>query len=198
MIRFKIRRGRRKKANWLFYGLAAFLFLLAFIWAYVFLFQRSNSAPQTGEGEVAIIDQLSTTHPNTTFWHAAQSIFNEQRLKAYYFQGSSVTVGFYRGLPSRGFSLIILRAHSAVWLDTGKLVLFTNEKWSDSEAYTTYLADIMADILFYCFSASIIFQSSTFVFSSSVRFFAISLDSHRVSEDFSLSISSSVTLLHFV
>jgi hypothetical protein len=40
-----------------------------------------------------------------------------------------------------------LRTHSAICLETGNLVLFTNEKWSDFEASTTYLADIMADRL---------------------------------------------------
>lgn len=107
LTRLKKRRGRRKKANWLLYGLAAFLLLLGSVWVYMSFFQSSNSAHQTGEGEVAIIDQLSATHPNTTFWHTVQSIFNEEELKTHYY--GSVTVGFYRGLPSRGFSLIILR-----------------------------------------------------------------------------------------
>ena len=143
MTRFKIRRGKRKKANWLFYGLAVFLFLLGFIWIYMSLFQSSNSGHPAEGGEVAIIDQLSTTYKNASFWHTTQSIFNEEGFKTYYY--GSVTVGLYRGLPSQGFSLIILRAHSAVWLETGKLVLLTNEKWSDSKASTTYLPDILAD-----------------------------------------------------
>jgi hypothetical protein len=141
------KRGKKKKANWLLYGLAVFLLLLLFVGLYMYLFQGSNSVHHLEERKVAIIDQLSITHPNTTFWHTVQSIFKEEGLKTYYFQGGSDTVDFYRGLSSRGFSLIILRAHSAISLDTGNLVLFTNEKWSDSKASTTYLADIMADRL---------------------------------------------------
>jgi hypothetical protein len=87
----------KKKANWLFYGLTAFLLLLASVWVYTSLFQSSNSGHHAEGGKVAIIDQLSITHPNTTFWHTAQSIFNEEGFRTYYYQGGSDTVGFYRG-----------------------------------------------------------------------------------------------------
>lgn len=147
MARLKKRRGKGKKKNvkWL-YGFAVFLFLLALVCVYIYLFQDSDFS--SGEGiEVAIIDQLSITCPNTTFWHTARSIFKEEGLRTFYVQGGFDTVDFYRRLPRRGFQFIILRAHSAVSLESGDLVLFTNEEWSNSKASTTYLADIMADRL---------------------------------------------------
>ena len=135
-------RGKKKRVRWIIYGLA---FLLLLVVLLVYMFQRSNVSNHEGAGEAVIIDQLSVTYPNTTFWHTARSIFKQEELRTFYVQGGFATVDFYRGLASRGFSFIILRAHSAISLETGDIVLFTNEKWSDSKASTTYLGDIMAD-----------------------------------------------------
>jgi len=137
-------RGKKKRVRWIIYGLA---FLLLLVVLGVYMFQFYNVSNHEGAGQAAIIDQLSVTYPNTTFWHTAMSIFKREELRTFYVQGGFDTVDFYRGLPSRGFSFIILRAHSAISLETGNIVLFTNEKWSDSKASTTYLGDVMADRL---------------------------------------------------
>jgi hypothetical protein len=98
------------------------------------------------EGSTGVlIDQLSSSYPNSTFWLTINSLFHESGLQLTYYQGSefSDTVEFYKTLPQRGFRIIILRAHTAMDPETQTLALFTSEVWDNNKASTTYLADAL-------------------------------------------------------
>jgi len=88
-----------------------------------------------------MIDGLSTTHPNRTFWWTAKDC------KTYYYEGGSDTVNFYRSLPTQNFEIIILRVHSAMNPENTELAMFTNDQWTDTKARTIYLVDVLNDRL---------------------------------------------------
>jgi hypothetical protein len=73
---------------------------------------RLNQRP--AQPKAAIVDQLSLTFPNPTFVDSATSMLEKAGYAVDYYPGEEVTVDFYRDLPSHGYKLIILRAHSAV------------------------------------------------------------------------------------
>ncbi len=82
-----------------------------------------------GRRAAAIVDGLSDEFPNQRFISEASRILREGGYTVDVFNASSVTVAFYRSLPSRGYDLIILRVHSAP-MDEGKIpgaALFTGE-----------------------------------------------------------------------
>lgn len=103
--------------------------------------------PQHSENKAAIIDQLDDTSANTTFRFSMQALLSAHGFAAYYYQAGAVDVNFYRELPSKGFSLIIFRIHSALnnIEGTSELSLFTGEKWDNGKASTTYLSDVLTD-----------------------------------------------------
>jgi len=91
--------------------------------------------PTTGN-KAAIIDHLSISQPNQIFVENATAILEEAGYEVHYFGGEEITVDFYRNLPTKGFSFIILRVHSTgestveeVELDW--IVLFTSEPYSN-------------------------------------------------------------------
>ncbi len=96
-------------------------------------------------GKAAIVDQLGDSYPNTTFFETSRSILNDSGFKVYYFGAGSVDVNFYRNLPNQGFSVIILRVHSAINQESNFLVLFTSEPFNDVLAGSTYLSDFLSD-----------------------------------------------------
>jgi len=95
----------------------------------------------------AIIDQLSSSHANNTFWFAANSMFQSNGWSLQYYAGSlsSDDLTFYRSLPQRAFKILIVRSHTAMETSTGTLAVFTSEQWDDEKASTTYLVDAMND-----------------------------------------------------
>jgi hypothetical protein len=113
------------------------------------LLQSSETVFNPGEKKAVIIDGLSPTHENKTFWRTANDMLEQAGYENHYYQGGgfSDTVSFYRSLPTRGFEIIILRVHSATNPENGELAIFTNERWSDTKASTTYLNDILNDRL---------------------------------------------------
>ena len=96
-----------------------------------------SPANHAGNATAAIIDQLSAS-----FQENAQFIANVTKELENYgfevdlFQGNNITVDFYRQLPTRGYKLIIFRAHSGILEQDGEVVprtvLFTNEEYSES------------------------------------------------------------------
>jgi len=134
------RRKQRKSRKKLAYGIIAVILILAVSFlAYSFL---PSSPPQ-----VAIVDQLSSIpgQQNPTFVNTCTSILEGSGLTWAYYNGTKVTVNFYRKLPSYGTSLIILRVHSAIMKTAEGIVsilgLFTSERYS-SEAAEKYPEDV--------------------------------------------------------
>jgi hypothetical protein len=117
------------------------LITLVIISLYIFL--RPHTLLESSEKRAAIIDGLSATLENKTFWWTAQNMLKQAGYATYYFEGGSDTVDFYRSLPTNDFEIIVLRVHSAVNLENGDLAIFTNEEWSDAKASTLFLNDIL-------------------------------------------------------
>jgi len=141
-IRRKPRKRRSRKK--LAYAVIAVAFILAFFLAYSSL----HSSPP----KVAIVDHLSffPEQSNPAFVDACTNILRESGLTWAYHKGEEVTVNFYRNLPSRGTSLIILRVHSAIMRTEKGIIsilgLFTSERYS-IEAAKKYLDDVLNDRL---------------------------------------------------
>lgn len=94
----------------------------------VYWWQRPSGSQ--GERLAAIVDGLSEEFPNQRLITEASKILKEGGYKVDVFNISSVTVSFYRSLPSKGYEILILRVHSAP-MDEGRIpgaALFTGEK----------------------------------------------------------------------
>ena len=99
-----------------------------------FIYSMLSSSPQeqetssTSEPKAAIVDHLSLTAPNQTFIQTATNTLKQAGYTVDYYQGEEVTVEFYRNLPTHGYSLIILRVHSALGRrQEPPVALFTSE-----------------------------------------------------------------------
>jgi hypothetical protein len=103
--------------------------------------------------KAAIIDHLSISAPNQTFVDMSTAILNASGFSVDYYKGENVTVDFFRSLPSRGYGLIVLRVHSAIFdLETGTkqtLVLFTSERFSETAHKDLYDDQQLAQVGFY-------------------------------------------------
>ena len=101
-----------------------------------------SSAPEkpgSSQGRAAIIDQLYLLEPNPSFITEATAILESGGFKVDLWQGQQVTVDFYRELPKRGYSLIVLRVHSGLLLsmeESGVEPLKTTYLFT-GETYTT-------------------------------------------------------------
>ncbi len=62
----------------------------------------------------AIVDQLSVRIPNPSFVETATTTLEQAGYAVDYYDADKVTVDFFRDLPTHGYDLIILRAHSAI------------------------------------------------------------------------------------
>jgi len=98
---------------------------------------RQQSSPQA-----AIVDQLSIFLPNETFTQEAITILENAGFAVDYYKGEDVTVEFYRELPQKGYSFIIMRAHSGIEYmgnkTTGNVDIFTSERYNENEASGKY------------------------------------------------------------
>ncbi|MCJ7561097.1 hypothetical protein MUO79_10855 [Candidatus Bathyarchaeota archaeon] len=116
-------------------------------------FKPENPNPKL---KAAIVDQLSLTEPNETFTQTAAAILTQANYTVDYFSGQRVTVDFYRNLPTCGYTLIVLRAHSALEfnkegvgrVETGRVDLFTCESYSTSRYVQEQLAGRVACVRF--------------------------------------------------
>jgi hypothetical protein len=112
------------------YGIAVVtLVVVSSLAVYSFFNQSSN------EFKVAIVDQLSHREEfsNASFVKTADKTLTDAGYAVTYYKGSDVTVDFYRYLPTYGYKIIVLRAHSALHDGTdAPLSLFTAEPYSRS------------------------------------------------------------------
>lgn len=87
------------------------------------------------EFKAAIVDQLSSREDfrNATFVSTANATLTAAGYAVTYYKGSDVTVNFYRGLPTHGYRIILMRVHSALFNGAeAPLDLFTSEPYSTS------------------------------------------------------------------
>jgi hypothetical protein len=109
-------------------------------------FKPENPNPEL---RAAIVDQLSLTFPNQTFIDTAASTLTGAGYTVDYFEGEKVIVEFYRNLPAYGYSLVILRVHSAAAELKGKEFVETPVSFFTSEDYsqTKYVQEQLTDQL---------------------------------------------------
>ena len=89
-----------------------------------------------GNATAVIIDQLSSFQENDEFIGNVTRELEDFGFEVDLYQGSNITVEFYRQLPTYGYKLIIFRAHSGILEQDGEVmlrtVLFTNEDYTES------------------------------------------------------------------
>src|SRR5260370_5376453 len=127
--RTDIRRSwlRRRFRPVSFLALLSLLVLGGSLW---FLQNNSWSPPSYGPGSLraALVDELSLSIPDPAFIPAATSTLQDAGYTVDYYPPASVTVAFFRDLPQKGYSLIILRAHTG---SRGpNLAIFTSEPYT--------------------------------------------------------------------
>ena len=139
-----MRRAKRKRKKYILrnkvvYGVAAIAFILVCFLIYSSVFSSNqNAVDDTSEPKAAIVDHLSISQPNQTFFQTSRAILEAAGYHVYYYGGGIVTVGFYRALPKEGFDLIIFRVHSTAnctqeYEPGDYVVFFTCEKYSKTK-----------------------------------------------------------------
>lgn len=109
--------------------------LIVALLVYFFVFSSAAKVYEAIPHTAAIIDQLSLTHPNATFIENVKKMLTSANFTVDYYNYSQVTVDFYRQLPSKRYSLIILRVHSGVGQYSGLTTFYTSENYSDLAYY---------------------------------------------------------------
>ena len=116
---------------------------LGAVLAALLAFGGLNASDSPGPKTAAIVDQLSLTQPNPDFAASATDLLEQAGYRVDYISGQEVTVDFYRDLPARDYSLVILRVHSGMAeetdIGTGETAkreyvsLFTGEPYSQDK-----------------------------------------------------------------
>jgi hypothetical protein len=102
-----------------------------------------------------IVDQLAITDPNPDFAAQASRALERAGYIVDYYPSTAVTVEFYRELPKRGYSFVLLRSHStellykhkdadapaSLYIAGRSVMLFTNEPYSPFAHVDDQLAD---------------------------------------------------------
>jgi hypothetical protein len=103
-----------------------------------------SSSGQAVSFKAAIIDQLSGTFPNPSFNDNAKTILVKAGYRVDYYSPEQVTVDFFRSLPSKGYGLVIIRAHSTGWVTGHPITIITSELWSANKYLYEQLTDSVA------------------------------------------------------
>ena len=95
--------------------------------------------------KAVIVDQLSSVRENEAFAANVTNQLEEYGFEVDLYQEDEVDVELYRQLATRGYKLIILRAHSGLLAENevtqDRTVLFTNEQYSQLKYYAEQLND---------------------------------------------------------
>jgi len=101
--------------------------------------------------KAAIVDQLSVTQPNQTFIVRATELLEKAGFSVDVYDWTSITVDFYRDLPSRGYKLIMFRTHSGILMNASgqpipgnPVFLFTAEEYDPGRHTWLLLTDQVA------------------------------------------------------
>lgn len=145
-IKHKIRKEKEREQRLAVAVTVAILIVI--LAASGFLIYSTLNSPsqirETGTADAVIVDQLSMTFPNETFKEYVTDILKQAGYKVDYYRGEEVTVEFFRNLPTHGYKLVILRAHStAAGLDNTRAVvsLFTCEPYDRTKYFGEQLAE---------------------------------------------------------
>jgi hypothetical protein len=130
--------GKSLKGGSLWYAWLFIAIGVAGIVIFIRTVPMSESPPDhAGNATAAIIDQLSASfQENEQFTANVTMELEDYGFEVDVYQGSNITVDFYRRLPTYGYRLIVFRAHSGILEQDGEVVprtvLFTNEEYSES------------------------------------------------------------------
>jgi hypothetical protein len=144
-----IKNRERRIATVIFLVFILLIVIFSSYFTYNFLNQPQNQTtnPASSQLKAAIIDQLSLTFPNQTFIENATNILKQAGYSIDYHAGEEITVEFYKNLPTHGYGLIILRAHSSAAELQGKefvetpVGIFTSESYSQTKYIYEQLTD---------------------------------------------------------
>jgi len=107
--------------------------------------------PENTQLKAALVDQLSVTQPNKTFTVEATVVLEKSGFLVDVYNWTSVTVDFYRELPSKGYKLIIFRTHSGILMNASghpipgnPVFLFTAEEYDPNRHTWLLLTDQVA------------------------------------------------------
>jgi len=134
-----------------------YLATVSFVLALTAAVTSCGQAP-AGDGSLpkaAIIDQLYLLEPNPAFIAGATQELESGGFKVDLWQGDNITVDFYRGLPERGYKLIVFRVHSGILLEmAGEKVtplkttyLFTGETYTTTRYVSEQLSDRVSNAM---------------------------------------------------
>ncbi len=97
--------------------------------------------------DAAIVDQLALYQPNSQFIQNSTQELETQGFKVDVYSGKEVTLDLYRNLPTKGYEMIIFRAHSGFLGEgsgsevTGPTYLFTGEDYAVTKSSFGQLFD---------------------------------------------------------
>jgi hypothetical protein len=116
-----------------------------------------GGTPEEHDGvpKAAIVDQLYLRESNPAFIAEATAILESCGFVVDLWQGENVTVEFYRGLPERGYKLIVFRVHSGLLLSLEEsgvepleaTYLFTGETYTATKYVSEQLTDKVSNAL---------------------------------------------------
>ena len=139
-----MRKRKNKKHGFskkkIIYGITAVAVIAAGVFLGFHLLAAMEFKSFSGNRAV-IVDQLSASMPNPIFVEKATNLLMHANFTVDYYPSEAVTVDFYRNLPTLGYDLIILRAHSTVANSTGKFLIFTSEQYSKNKYQYEQLTD---------------------------------------------------------
>ncbi|MBX5328627.1 MAG: hypothetical protein QHH18_07390 [Candidatus Bathyarchaeota archaeon] len=115
--------------------------ILAGLLIYYFFIPKAPAVYEAVPKTAAIVDQLAITHSNVAFVTSVNETLTSAGFSVDYYNYSEVTVDFYKQLPSKRYSLIILRVHSGVGQYSGLTSLYTSEPHSQWPHYWEQMND---------------------------------------------------------
>jgi len=114
----------------------------------LFLSSACKETPVVTELKAAIVDQLFSMESNQDFIQEAEDMLAGYGFKVDLYSGDQITVDLMRQLPSRGYRLIIYRAHAGLLGNEDNTILktcvFTAEKYSEMKHVPDQLSDRLA------------------------------------------------------
>lgn len=138
----ELRELKRKRRRRLRATLAAILIVLICVSGIVAYDDLNKSAlVQAVSFKAAIVDELSGTFPDPSFNNEARAILVGAGYTVDYFGPNQTTVDFYSTLASRGYGVIIIRAHSTGWVAGSQVTIFTSEPYSQTSHVYEQLTD---------------------------------------------------------
>jgi len=131
----KTSKKRRQRLAWIL----PLLFSSILITGVVFWFSADTSWYSSSHGlgqlKAALVDELSATVPNPSFVMKVQRDLGNAGYTVDYYPPSQVTVNLFQNLPTRGYELVLIRAHS------GETAIYTSEAYSKTKYVYEQLTD---------------------------------------------------------